>query len=56
MRSGKVRPITTEDLAKALDGARATTAEWLGSARNYVKYANEGGLYDEVANYLAAAG
>ena len=38
------------------DAARAevkpTIAEWLATARNYAKYANEGGQYDEVVAFL----
>ena len=39
-----------------VEAARAevkpTIAEWLATARNYAKYANEGGQYDEVLAFL----
>jgi ATP-dependent 26S proteasome regulatory subunit len=48
---------TPEPLSrKHFDGAMAevkpTTAEWLATARNYAKYANDGGQYDEVLSFL----
>ncbi len=52
MRRGKPYPLTTIDLSDALRGHRPTTLEWFETARNYAIYANEGGLYDEVLDYL----
>ena len=40
--------LTDAHLAKAVRTARATTLEWLTEARNFAKFANEGGLYDDV--------
>jgi transitional endoplasmic reticulum ATPase len=45
-------PISQRHLEAALAGARATTAEWLRTARNYVEFANDAGRYDEVQAYL----
>ena len=45
-------PISQSHLEAALDGARATTADWLRTARNYVEFANDAGRYDEVHAYL----
>lgn len=36
----------------ALKDVRATTLEWLTTARNYARYANEGNQYDEVLAFL----
>jgi len=52
MASGKLEPITTRDLAKAVKTHKPSTLEWLASARNYALYANESGLYDEILRYL----
>jgi SpoVK/Ycf46/Vps4 family AAA+-type ATPase len=52
MRTGDPRPIETDDLLHALRGARSTTADWFSTARNYVLYANDSGLYDAVRPYL----
>lgn len=35
---------------------KPSTQEWLSSARNHVEYANDGGYYSDVADYLAGAG
>lgn len=50
---GTEMPITNAHLARALKEVRPTTIEWLSSARNYARYANEGGQYDEVLAFLA---
>ena len=39
-------------LAEAAKSRKPTTLEWLSQARNYAKYSNEGGLYDDVAAFL----
>jgi transitional endoplasmic reticulum ATPase len=50
--SGTPEPLTTEDLLAAAAQAIPTTREWFATARNYVVYANQGGLYDSVRPYL----
>jgi SpoVK/Ycf46/Vps4 family AAA+-type ATPase len=52
LRTNQVRPLTTNDLARAQQNQRPSMEEWFATARNYGLYANEGGLYDEVMNYL----
>ncbi|MCB8840834.1 26S protease regulatory subunit [Aurantimonas sp. VKM B-3413] len=47
-----VAPITGADLREALKTVKPTTGEWLTQARNYAKFANEGGFYDDVAAFL----
>ncbi len=54
MRTGRLAPITTQGLLRALRQQRPSTIEWLTTAKNYAVYSNEGGLYDEVAAYLRA--
>lgn len=48
----QITPISRRHLEAARAEARATTVEWLSTARNYIKYANEGGFYDEVKAFL----
>lgn len=48
----KVTPVSTRHLVAALGEVRPTTLEWLAQARNYAKFANEGGLYDDVVAFL----
>jgi len=43
-------------LVAALAEVKPTTLEWLTTARNYARYANEGGQYDEVLAFLATHG
>jgi AAA+ superfamily predicted ATPase len=52
MRDGVPRPLTNRDLTAALADVRPTTGEWFATARNYVLYANQEGLYDDVRRYL----
>jgi len=47
-----VVPLSNAHLAQALKETRPTTLEWLTEARNYAKFANEGGLYDDVVRFL----
>ncbi|MEM6688534.1 MAG: AAA family ATPase [Planctomycetota bacterium] len=52
IQSGLPKPITTSDLVKAAKALRPTTKEWFNTAKNHALYANDGGLYDEVLDYL----
>jgi len=52
LRSGKMRPINQSDLLASLDRVKPTTTEWMETARRYVSYANQAGLYDDVAAYF----
>ena len=56
LASGDERPITQAHLASALTEVKPTTVEWLTTARNYARYANEGGQYDEVLDFLRKHG
>ena len=49
-------PISQAHLLEALAEVRPTTTEWLTTARNYARYANEGGQYDEVLDFLSKHG
>ncbi|MEQ1865770.1 MAG: ATP-binding protein [Micropepsaceae bacterium] len=48
----RIAPISAKHLAAALKEVKPTTLEWLSQARNYAKFANEGGLYDDVVEFL----
>ena len=50
--AGMPAPLRTKDLLAAAKAQRPTTKEWLATAKNYVLYANEGGLYDDLREYL----
>ena len=50
--SGGETPLTMDHLRDALRQVRPTTLEWLTTARNHARYANQGGQYDEVLRFL----
>jgi SpoVK/Ycf46/Vps4 family AAA+-type ATPase len=52
MKSGVPKPLTTRDLQDAARAVKPSTREWLADARNYAMYANDGGQYDDLAEYL----
>lgn len=45
---GREVSIRMKHLKLAQSEMRPTTLEWLSTARNYARYANEAGQYDEV--------
>ncbi len=52
LRSGVPEPLTTKDLLAAAKAQKPTTAEWFATAKNYVLYANDAGLYDDLKDFL----
>ena len=56
LASGSEVPIDQAHLIEALAEIKPTTTEWLTTARNYARYANEGGQYDEVLEFLRRYG
>jgi transitional endoplasmic reticulum ATPase len=48
--------IQQKDLEAALDEVKPTALEWLTTARNYARYANEAGQYDDVLAWLSKHG
>lgn len=52
MKTGKEVKLTQKHLAKAAKETRPTTLEWIEQASNYASYANQSGLYDDLAEYI----
>ncbi len=52
MSEGRVVPLGTSDLLASAKQVRPSTRAWFDSAKNYALYANQGGFYDEVLEYL----
>lgn len=52
MNTGKSSPINQQDLTNAAKLVRPSTKEWLKKAKQYALFANEGGLYNEILEYL----
>jgi SpoVK/Ycf46/Vps4 family AAA+-type ATPase len=50
--SGTVRMIEQRDFERALKDVRPSVGTWFTTARNVALFANEGGVYDELAAYL----
>jgi SpoVK/Ycf46/Vps4 family AAA+-type ATPase len=50
--SGTVRMIEQRDFEAALREVRPSVGGWFATARNVALFANEGGVYDELAAYL----
>ena len=53
LEAGHEMPITEAHVKAALAEIKPTTLEWLTTARNYARYANEAGQYDEVLDFLS---
>ena len=49
---GVAEPLKTKDLLGQLKRVKPSTGPWFASARNYALYANQGGEYDEILDYL----
>jgi SpoVK/Ycf46/Vps4 family AAA+-type ATPase len=54
IRTGRPRPMTTDHFKKAMKDVRPSTRPWFEMARNYAMFANDGGVYDELLEYLRA--
>ncbi len=52
MKSGKLEPLRTKDLAAAAGQVKPSTREWFATARNYALYSNQGGVYDDILKHL----
>lgn len=52
--AGAVRPIEMGDFDRALKQVRPSTPAWFETVRNFVLFANESGLYDDLLAYMRA--
>jgi transitional endoplasmic reticulum ATPase len=52
LKAGMPKPLGTKDFIAAIGVLKATTREWFASARNYALYSNQGGIYDDILQYL----
>lgn len=53
-RSGAPRMIEMSDLEAAVRSGKPSIGPWLETARNVAQFANEGGTYDDLLDYLRA--
>jgi AAA+ superfamily predicted ATPase len=49
-----IRSVTARDFERALTEVRPSTRAWFETARNFVLFANGGGLYDDLQAYMRA--
>jgi SpoVK/Ycf46/Vps4 family AAA+-type ATPase len=56
LAAGREVPIRMAQLEAALKEVKPTTLEWLTTARNYARYSNESGQYDDVLAFLKQHG
>jgi len=54
VETGEIKPISMEDMRLALGETKPTTSTWFETARNVVIFANQSGMYDELAEYMKA--
>lgn len=52
IETGDVRPVTMNDFKNAMAEIRPSTRPWFETARNYAMFSNEGGVYDDLLDYL----
>lgn len=52
IKSGRPTPLVTKDLLAASKSIKPSTREWFATARNHALYANQGGIYDDILEYL----
>ncbi|HEY6168190.1 MAG TPA: ATP-binding protein, partial [Verrucomicrobiae bacterium] len=52
LKAGVPKPLTTRDLVSAVGALKPTTKEWFATARNYALYSNQGGIYDDILQFL----
>jgi AAA+ superfamily predicted ATPase len=52
LETGAVQRVEPAHFERALEEVQSSAIEWLSTARNYARYSNEGGQYDELTRYL----
>jgi hypothetical protein len=52
MATDRVGPIGFDDLERARLQTRPSARGWFETARNFVLFANQGGLYDDLLTYM----
>jgi AAA+ superfamily predicted ATPase len=52
LHTGKARTIEQRDFDRALREVKPSTKDWFENAKNYAMFANDGGHYDDLLEYL----
>lgn len=56
IEAGRLRPISSRDLAEATRTTYPSTRPWFDIAYNFATFANEGGQYDDLLAYIRSKG
>ncbi len=56
LEKGEEIPLNKEFIVNAIKEVKPTTIDWLTTARNYARYANESGQYNDVLDFLKKFG
>jgi hypothetical protein len=48
------KPVTMDQFKRAMKDVRPSIRPWLETAKNYALFANDGGAYDDLLEYLRA--
>ncbi len=52
MQTGNIEPLQTQDMIAAMPQVKPSTLSWFETARNFAMFANEGGTYDSLLEYI----
>ncbi len=52
LETGTVHPVGMADFERACAAIQSSAEEWLATARNYARYSNEAGQFDELTDFL----
>jgi SpoVK/Ycf46/Vps4 family AAA+-type ATPase len=52
LETGNARSISQTDFKRALREVKPSTRPWFEIAKNYALFANDGGIYDDLLEYL----
>ena len=52
LQTGRARPISGADLARAISATTPSTGSWFDVARNFVTFANQSSEYDDLYSYM----
>ncbi|MCK6439314.1 MAG: AAA family ATPase [Planctomycetes bacterium] len=52
LKTGVPAPLTTKDLLGGVKEQKPTTKEWFSTAKNYALYSNQGGIYDDILDFM----
>ena len=52
LKDGIPKPLTSKDMMKGVKKVKPSTREWFTTAKNYALYSNQGGVYDDILEYM----